>query len=101
MAVERASPLCYIEAENRLYVENTKRAFLSFPISCFSFYEEGSHSGLVRPPAKRLLGETRVMGSNPIPSAIKSRNVWFCQRDEGQLLQTIQEYKCRLTISGQ
>jgi len=27
--------------------------------------------------------------------------VWFCQRDEGQLLQTIQEYKCRLTISGQ
>ena len=31
--------------------------------------QEGSHSGLVRPPAKRLGGETSLMGSNPIPSA--------------------------------
>ncbi len=45
---------------------------------------EGSHSGLVRPPAKRLLGEIRVMGSNPIPSAIYEDNLrlrwdtWVC-----------------------
>ena len=31
---------------------------------------EGSHSGLVRAPAKRLGGEIPLMGSNPIPSAI-------------------------------
>ncbi len=30
---------------------------------------EGSHSGLVRPPAKRLPWETGVVGSNPTPSA--------------------------------
>ena len=30
---------------------------------------EGSHSGLVRPPAKRLGDESPLMGSNPIPSA--------------------------------
>ena len=36
------------------------------------YYEpmEGSHSGLVRPPAKRLGGEIPLMGSNPIPSAV-------------------------------
>ena len=32
--------------------------------------KEGSHRGLVRPPAKRLGGESPLMGSNPIPSAI-------------------------------
>ena len=31
---------------------------------------EGSHSGLVRAPAKRLPWETGVVGSNPTPSAI-------------------------------
>ena len=31
---------------------------------------EGSHSGLVRAPAKRLGREIAPMGSNPIPSAI-------------------------------
>ena len=31
--------------------------------------KEGSHRGRVRPPAKRLGGETSLMGSNPIPSA--------------------------------
>ena len=31
---------------------------------------EGSHSGLVRAPAKRLLREIGVAGSNPAPSAI-------------------------------
>jgi hypothetical protein len=31
---------------------------------------EGSHSGLVRPPAKRLPYESGVPGSNPGPSAI-------------------------------
>jgi hypothetical protein len=30
---------------------------------------EGSHSGLVRAPAKRLPWETGVEGSNPSPSA--------------------------------
>lgn len=30
---------------------------------------EGSHRGLVRAPAKRLGGESPLMGSNPIPSA--------------------------------
>ena len=30
---------------------------------------EGSHSGLVRPPAKRLPRESGVKGSNPFPSA--------------------------------
>ncbi len=35
---------------------------------------EGSHSGLVRPPAKRLPREIGVVGSNPTPSAI----VWIC-----------------------
>ena len=30
---------------------------------------EGSHSGLVRAPAKRLTCESGFMGSNPIPSA--------------------------------
>ena len=30
---------------------------------------EGSHRGLVRPPAKRLGDESPLMGSNPIPSA--------------------------------
>ena len=30
---------------------------------------EGSHSGLVRAPAKRLACESGLMGSNPIPSA--------------------------------
>ena len=33
---------------------------------------EGSHSGLVRAPAKRLPWETGVVGSNPTPSAIMS-----------------------------
>ena len=32
--------------------------------------EEGSHRGLVRAPAKRLSGETWIVGSNPTPSAI-------------------------------
>jgi hypothetical protein len=31
---------------------------------------EGSHSGLVRAPAKRLSRETGIEGSNPSPSAI-------------------------------
>ena len=31
--------------------------------------EEGSHSGRVRAPAKRLTRESGFMGSNPIPSA--------------------------------
>ncbi len=31
---------------------------------------EGSHSGLVRAPAKRLPYESGVVGSNPAPSAI-------------------------------
>ena len=31
---------------------------------------EGSHSGLVRAPAKRLACESGLMGSNPIPSAV-------------------------------
>ena len=34
--------------------------------------KEGSHSGLVRAPAKRLGGESSLMGSNPIPSAEKT-----------------------------
>ena len=33
---------------------------------------EGSHSGLVRAPAKRLPWETGVEGSNPSPSARKN-----------------------------
>ena len=33
-------------------------------------HEEGSHRGLVRPPAKWLLREIGVVGSNPTPSAI-------------------------------
>jgi hypothetical protein len=32
---------------------------------------EGSHSGLVRAPAKRLPWETGVVGSNPTPSATR------------------------------
>ena len=32
-------------------------------------YLEGSHSGLVRPPAKRLSREIGIVGSNPAPSA--------------------------------
>ncbi len=32
-------------------------------------HREGSHSGLVRAPAKRLPWETGVEGSNPSPSA--------------------------------
>ncbi len=35
---------------------------------------EGSHSGLVRPPAKRLGDESPLMGSNPIPSAAMRRS---------------------------
>ena len=35
---------------------------------------EGSHSGLVRAPAKRLEGEIPLMGSNPIPS-VESGNI--------------------------
>ena len=35
----------------------------------YSTEMEGSHSGLVRPPAKRLGEEIPLMGSNPIPSA--------------------------------
>ena len=31
---------------------------------------EGSHSGLVRAPAKRLGGEIPLTGSNPVPSAV-------------------------------
>ncbi len=31
---------------------------------------EGSHSGLVRPPAKRLSREIGIVGSNPTPSAV-------------------------------
>jgi hypothetical protein len=33
-------------------------------------YVEGSHSGLVRPPAKRLSREIGIVGSNPTPSAM-------------------------------
>ncbi len=33
-------------------------------------HKEGSHRGLVRPPAKWLLREIGVVGSNPTPSAI-------------------------------
>ncbi len=33
-------------------------------------YLEGSHSGLVRPPAKRLSREIGIVGSNPTPSAM-------------------------------
>ncbi len=36
---------------------------------------EGSHSGLVRPPAKRLPWETGVVGSNPTPSATKQADL--------------------------
>ena len=43
----------------------------SRPYNCQSNTNlEGSHSGLVRAPAKRLGGESPLMGSNPIPSAI-------------------------------
>ncbi len=35
---------------------------------------EGSHSGLVRPPAKRLPGETGILGSNPSPSASHTKS---------------------------
>ena len=35
---------------------------------------EGSHSGLVRAPAKRLSWETGIVGSNPTPSAIFQRS---------------------------
>ena len=42
----------------------------SRPYNCQSNINlEGSHSGLVRAPAKRLGGESSLMGSNPIPSA--------------------------------
>ena len=37
--------------------------------------QEGSHSGLVRPPAKRLGGESSLMGSNPIPSATTYKEI--------------------------
>ena len=36
---------------------------------------EGSHSGLVRAPAKRLPCESRVVGSNPTPSATLLRAI--------------------------
>ena len=40
---------------------------------------EGSHSGLVRAPAKRLSWETGIVGSNPTPSATSfSANVLRC-----------------------
>ena len=39
-------------------------------ISCFCLHPEGSHSGLVRAPAKCLHGVIRVEGSNPSPSAL-------------------------------
>ena len=53
--------------------------FLSCDINKSLIYclrsSEGSHSGLVRPPAKRLGGEIPLMGSNPIPSASSQINV--------------------------
>ena len=39
---------------------------------------EGSHRGLVRPPAKRLGDESPLMGSNPIPSAT-TEELWSLQ----------------------
>ena len=41
----------------------------AFLLLYLTYRQEGSHSGLVRPPAKRLGGESSLMGSNPIPSA--------------------------------
>src|SRR5690242_13737562 len=41
---------------------------------------EGSHSGLVRAPAKRLLWETGVEGSNPSPSATPAPAMNFISR---------------------
>src|SRR5262245_31874485 len=52
---------------------------------------EESHSGLVRPPAKRLPGETWVQGSNPCSSAlttecsIRSRRLLCVGSGSGQL----------------
>ena len=45
---------------------------LLMPLGAFDTivdYMEGSHSGRVRAPAKRLTRESGFMGSNPIPSA--------------------------------
>ncbi len=50
---------------------------------------EGSHSGLVRPPAKRLLREIGVMGSNPIPSAIKQ--LFMPLSEKGHFFQNVFE----------
>ena len=41
----------------------------SYPFDILFRQREGSHSGLGRAPAKRLGGESSLMGSNPIPSA--------------------------------
>ena len=51
---------------------------------------EGSHSGLVRPPAKRLPYESGVPGSNPGPSAILALS--FLRKQESTYLkQTLRE----------
>ena len=39
------------------------------PFDTIDINVEGSHSGRVRAPAKRLTRESGFMGSNPIPSA--------------------------------
>ena len=39
------------------------------PFDNMDEHGEGSHSGRVRAPAKRLTRESGFMGSNPIPSA--------------------------------
>src|ERR1700694_1104031 len=50
---------------------------------------EGSHSGLVHPPAKRESWVTGIMGSNPIPSAIQATSDMPTQQPQ---FKTIDEY---------
>ena len=57
-------------------VPNFTNIHIAWPVyACYIEWSlEGSHSGLVRAPAKRLGGEIPLMGSNPIPSAPPVKN---------------------------
>lgn len=59
-------------------IEHVRRLIYNECLESFLFLVgvEGSHSGLVRSPAKRFPWVTGDEGSNPSPSAIKSSEYW-------------------------
>ena len=67
----------------------------------FHLTGEGSHSGLVRPPAKRLPCESGVVGSNPTPSAVLTELIQYPEQGSNHRESIMPHYYYIWTIGCQ